>query len=89
MKKTIVILAVEEALERMGEPVLEQVYSKLYSKHRCYLTDCYEKPEYLNDVLKDVFGGSYKTIIESIEENLEDFASEEPIKEFLAIIKST
>lgn len=83
IKKTIVILAVEDTLDRMGEPVLEQVYNELYSKYHCHLSDCYENPEYLRSVLKGIFGNSYQVIIESIEKNLEEHSSFKPIEEFL------
>ena len=52
MKKTLVILAIEDALCGMDEPVLEQVYNKLYSEYHCMLPDCYESPKYLNSALK-------------------------------------
>lgn len=88
MKKFTVVLAIEEVLEKMGEPVLTQVNSELYSKYHCHLTDCYENPQHLINVLKDLFGESYNIIIESIEKKLEDQIIREPINEFLAIIKS-
>ena len=83
MNKILVIFAIEDVLSNMGKPVLEQVYAKLYSKHHCFITDCYEHPEYLNSILKDLFGDSYESVIKSIEQNLEDFAEQEPVKNFL------
>jgi len=87
MNETLVIFAIEDTLSKMGESILEQVYAKLYAKHRCHLSDCYENPKYLNSVLKDLFGNSYKDIIKSIEKNLEDFAAQKPIKNFLTKLK--
>lgn len=84
MKKTLVILAVEDTLDKMGEPVLGQVYNELYSKYGCYLSDCYEKPEYLRCVLKDMFGNSYHVILGSIEQKLVEHSSFKQIEEFLA-----
>ena len=84
MKKTIVILAVEDTLDKMGRPVLEQVYKELYSKYGCHLDDCYENPEYLRNILKNMFGNSYQLILESIEKNLEEHSSFKPIENFLA-----
>jgi len=88
-EKNNVVLAIVKVLEGIGRPVLEQVCSRIYSKYNCYLIDCYDNPEYLADVLKELFGVSYKDIIKTIEENVEDYVPEEPIREFLAIIKST
>jgi phage regulator Rha-like protein len=46
--------------------------------------DCLEHPEYLKDVLNQVFGRSHDSIIKSIEKNLAEFANQRPIAEFLA-----
>ena len=83
MNKILVIFAVENVLSNIGKPVLEQVCTKLYSKYHCLITDCYEHPEYLNSVLKDLFGDSYKEIIKSIKQNLEDFEEQKFVKNFL------
>jgi len=88
-EKNNAILVIARALERIGKPVLEQVCSTLYSKYHCYLIECYDKPEYLVDVLKELFGAAYKNIIKTIEENVEDYEPSESLEEFLAIIKST
>lgn len=88
-EKNGALIAIAKALENIGRPVLEQVYGNLYSKYHCNLIDCYDNPEYLADVLKELFGKSYKNIIETIEENTEYYEPKEPLEEFLAIIKST
>ena len=88
-EKNRAVIAVAKALEKIGRPVLEQVYGNLYSKYHCYLIDCYDNPEYLADVLKELFGKSYKNIIETIEENTKYYEPKEPLEEFLAIIRST
>lgn len=88
-EKNNVVIAIAKALERIGNPVLEQVCSRIYSKYNCYLIECYDKPEYLVDVLKELFGGAYKEIIKTIEKNMRDYLPDESISEFLAIIKST
>lgn len=87
-EKNNAVLAIVKVLEGIGRPILEQVCSRLYSKYNCYLIDSYDHPEYLADVLKELFGVSYKDIIKTIEENVEDYP-DKPIREFLAIIKST
>ena len=82
MKKTIVILAVEDTLDKMGRPVLEQVYKELYSKYGCHLDDCYENPEYLRNILKNMFGNSYQLILELIEKNLEEHPLSNQLRTF-------
>jgi hypothetical protein len=87
-EKNDLIISIAKALERMGRPVLEQVCYNIYSKYNCYLIDCYDNQEYLVDALKELFGKSYHSIIETIEENVEDYDSKKSVKDFFAIIKS-
>ena len=88
-EKNDAVIAIAKVLESIGKPVLERVCSNLYSKYNCYLIDCYDNPEYLADVLREIFGASYKNIIKTIEENVKDYESKDTLVEFLAIIKST
>ena len=83
------VLAIAKVLEKIGKPLLEQVCGRIYSKYHCYFIDCYDHPEYLTNVLKELFGDAYKNIIETIEESTKGHEPKEPITEFLAIIKST
>ncbi|MGQ0794937.1 MAG: hypothetical protein ACT4N5_01970 [Nitrosopumilaceae archaeon] len=83
-EKNDVIISIAKALERMGKPVLEQVCYNIYSKYNCYLIDCYDNREYLVDALKELFGKSYHSVIETIEENVEDHDSKS-VKDFFEI----
>jgi hypothetical protein len=84
IKKALVALAIEQTLLEFGPPALEKVSNRLFENYHCYIPDCYKKPEYLNKVLKDIFGNSNTVIIESIRKRLEDLALQDPIKNFLA-----
>ncbi|MBI3639512.1 MAG: hypothetical protein HY223_04265 [Thaumarchaeota archaeon] len=85
-RKALVSLAIEKALLEIGNAALEEVGNSLYSKYRCYFIDCLEHPEYLKDVLNQIFGLSHDSIIQSIEKNLGDLAHQKPITEFLVAI---
>ncbi len=78
LMKALTGLAIENALLDIGKPVLEKVANKLFKEYHCHIPDCYEHPEYLNDVLRDVFGNPYSTIVQSIKlessEHLDDVA---------------
>jgi len=65
------------------QAVYETVVDTLYKKYHCYIPYCYEKPEYLKAVLKDLYGASYKEIINSIEQHLGEFTHNKEVKEFL------
>ena len=84
IKKAIVTLAIEQTLLEFGPPALEKVSDKLFEYYHCYIPDCYKKPEYLNRVLKEIFGNSHTVIVQSIKKRLEEQASQDPIQNFLA-----
>ena len=85
-RKALVSLAIEKSLLEVGNATLIEVGNILYSKYQCYFIDCLEHPEYLKDVLNQIFGPSHHSIIQSIEKNLGEFAHQEPITEFLIAI---
>jgi hypothetical protein len=86
IKKALVSLAIEKTLIEMSNPALETVSNKLFEYYHCYVPDCFEHPEYLKRVLKELFGNSYDTIIKSIESRLEEFSSQTTIADFLVKI---
>ena len=86
-EKILVALAIEGTLIEMAEPVHEKVINMLYEQYHCLPIDCYDHPEYLNEVLKALFGMSYRAIVKKIERELGEFASKKSINNFLTLIK--
>ena len=82
-RKGLVRMVIDDALLEFDKSALEKVFNKLYHDYNCKIPDCYENPEYLNRVLKDLYGNSYTIIVESIKKNLAKYASEKPIEKFL------
>ena len=85
--KIIVVLAIEHTLLKISIATLEKVQSKIRKDYNCDLSECYSHPEYLNKVLKDLFGPSYSEIVKSVNKYLSDFAYQRPIAEFLDKIR--
>jgi hypothetical protein len=85
--KTMIILAIEYTLLKTNMNNLEKVQEELYQKFNCGISECYEHPEYLNKVLKDLFGVSQHEIIEDVNRYLNEFSYQEQIAEFLDKIK--
>jgi len=81
--KALVALVIEKVLLDIGEAVYETVVATLYKKYHCYIPSCYEKPECLKAVLKELYGTSYNEIINSIEEQLREFRHNKEINVFL------
>ena len=86
VKKALVAFTIERTLLEIGKPALEKVTKQLYDDYQCHLVDCYQRPEILSKVLKDLYGKSYTAIVQSIRKELDDFADQKPIKAFLRVI---
>jgi hypothetical protein len=82
----LLAMAVEDALNEMGEPALEIVSNKLFQEYHCLIHDCPEHPDYLANVLKEIFGYANIAVIEKIKKNLGELASERPVEEFISVI---
>lgn len=78
--------AIEKTLLRIGSPVHEKVIQKLYEDYHCHLFDCYEKPEYLNKVIKEIFGDNYMAVVESIKTDLKETSEQKSFLDFLTVI---
>ena len=86
IRKALATLSIEHTLLEIGKPVLDEVSHALYNNYNCFIPDCFDHPEYLREVLKDLFGSAHSNIVQSIHENLKEFATQQPIKEFLIAI---
>ena len=77
--RALITISIEQVLLGIGKPMLDKVATKLYKEYQCYIPDCYEHPDYLNNVLRFVFGNSYVTIISSIKSELSEHFEDEVI----------
>jgi len=87
IRKALVAVSVKKSLKEIGEPVYEEVIKRLEKHYHCYIPDCYENPEYLNRVLRELYGDAYINIIKSIQENLESFSHDTSIQKFMLQIQ--
>ena len=85
-RKALVAFVIEHALLKISKTALDQVSNSLYEEHHCYLGDCYEHPEYLDKVLKELFGNSHIVIVESIKKELNEFTENRSVETFLRVI---
>ena len=86
VKKALVSLVIETTLLEIGKETYEKVVHNLYKKYQCYLPDCYDHPEYLNEILKDLYGNAHNIIVEKINKQLEEFSYHESISHFVKIL---
>jgi class 3 adenylate cyclase len=81
--RSIVGVAIEKSLLEIGTPVLDTAASHLFNRYHCLLTECYDNPEYLTRILKELFGNAHTSILHTIRENLGEYVHQKPIMEFL------
>ena len=86
IKKAIVAITIEKVLLDMGKPVLDAFTKKLLENYNCYIPDCSDHPEYINQILKEMYGNSYNTIVDKITDRLAEFSYQKSIDEFIKII---
>lgn len=86
ISKALVFFAVEKALREISDAVFKKVTEVLEEKHNCYLHDCFEHPEYLNQVLKDYFGNSYVAITDKINTYLAEYSDRTMVKQFIKVV---
>lgn len=86
-KKALVSFTVTQALLQISPSATNEVGSRLYAKYGCYFSDCLEHPEYLKDVLHEIFGNGSTALIKTIKENLVAFVDQQPISNFLTILE--
>ena len=82
VERKLVNKAIEKALLEIGSSTYEKVGNTLHSKYGCS-SDWYRCPEYLSEVLKDLFGKSHAQIIKSIKAQLGDSVHKKQVQEFL------
>jgi nitrogen-specific signal transduction histidine kinase len=86
LRKAMVSLVVEKVLRGIGQPIYEKAIKQLSKDYDCYLPECYEHPEYLNKVLKKIFGNAHMVIVDSIKKELDEYITEKPIEIFVTAI---
>ncbi|HSD04181.1 MAG TPA: hypothetical protein VLB45_00310 [Nitrosopumilaceae archaeon] len=80
-------MAIEQALlDAGGSRLLKEVSNIMFEEFGCSIPDSLYNPDYLNKVLKKLFGNSYTAILQSIRKNLDEFSYQEPIAEFLQAV---
>jgi hypothetical protein len=84
--KALFAMAVEDALNETGKPTLEMVTSRLLKEYKSSIPDCLEHPEYLKNVLNQIFGYADVAVIAKIKKNLGEFSQERTVGEFLKVM---
>lgn len=84
--KALVTLSIEQNLLSIGKPTYDEVVERLQKKYHCYLPSCYDHPEYLRDVLYELFGNSGSHMAESITKQIDEFKETKKIGNFIYVL---
>ena len=84
--RTALALAIDVALMRRGGDRYYHFVFKLRNSYNCEIIDCYDKPQYLKNALKAVYGNEYDSIVKDVKLELGD-SIEAGITAFLAILE--
>jgi len=80
--KLALLSCIELVLMRRGNTDYNLVVAKLDSMYSCTIRDCYEHPDYLRTVLKEVYNGDYNHIVDEIKVQLDELTNVEEIRNF-------
>lgn len=77
--KALTSLTIQKVLNDISGPAFEKVSRKLQKEYKCYIPDCYDHPEYLESVLRSIFGNAYTAIVEQIRIELAEHVDDKGI----------
>jgi len=85
-KKALVSITITNVLDKMSPSATNEVGDRLYAKYHCYFSDCLEHPEYLRDILTEIFGNGALVVMNAIRNGLAEFEDQQPISNFLLVL---
>ena len=88
MKRTMITLAIKNTFLELGLEEYDKIVLMLQKDYNCSLEDCYDNPEYLKQVLKDLLGDSYNDVLNSLKENIKNISSNKTTLNFLDALSS-
>jgi len=86
--KIALVASLEVVLMSMGNTEYNLVVAKLNALHNISIRDCYEHPEYLKPILKEVYEEDYDYIISEIKARLEELTSDDDLTRFFKVMES-
>lgn len=86
--KTALVASLEIVLMSLGNTKYHLMTAKLNSSYDVTLRGCYEHPEYLKDVLKEVYPENYDYIISEVKARLDDLVNQPELMQFFKVLES-
>ena len=86
--KVALIASLEIVLMFMGNEKYNLIVSKLNALHNISIRECYEHPEYLKPILKEVYKEDYAFIISEVKARLEELIDDNDLAHFFKVMES-
>ena len=88
MQQELITVVVEHALLELGNIELEEVQTRLKNDYKCEIGDCLEHPEYLKQILNQLFSYCCEDIFSTIEYVVRGGNIDSQIEKFLTVLKT-
>ena len=85
--KEYLALSIEVVFMRRGGPEFQIFLTKLKNDFDLEIGDCYENPECLRKILREIYPNDYKSVVEGLTWELGEYNKEREIVEFLDALK--
>ena len=86
--RRLAISTLEKSLTGIGKPLYTVIINRLQNQYHCKLSDCIDHPEYLNEILQDLYGNARKAIVDSINKELSNATEDREVERFLTVINN-
>lgn len=80
--KIAFVTCIEVVLMKKGDVNHKLVLAKLNARYYCGIEKCLDHPEYLKDVMKEVYGNSYDQILDAIRLEVDKLEHVDEFKEY-------
>lgn len=85
-RSALVSVSIESALLATGVDIYEKVSKLLMNDYECHILNCYQHPEYLNEVLLKFDDDIRHKVLELIRKDLGQYSYMTPIQKFLNLL---
>jgi hypothetical protein len=82
----MLVTIIEKVLLDISTEAYSFVGKKLQNKHNCKFADCYEHPEFLYNVLRELYGKNYTEIVKKITNELENYVLDQRLEKFIQVM---
>lgn len=86
INRDVLSSVIEKVLLNIGLEVHSLVEKKLNKNYYYKFSDCYENPEPLHTILKELYGNSYAEIAKKITDELDDVTLDQKLSKFIDVI---